>query len=118
MSQTIFLANGSTYPQDQLLTNNAFDPVKYEAVGPAYFSATNALYLLVENLSLSASVVHVFLFYWPQIKPLFLSLNPWNKTQHFVHDAHYHKMQVYKKGALPPLFVPLRVAVARPELQN
>lgn len=70
MSQSIFLANGSIYPQTEILTDNVFDASKYvcssffcafndlcwiehaiqEAIGPAYFSATNALYLLVENL--------------------------------------------------------------------
>lgn len=32
-----------------------------------------------------------------EIKPFFLSLNPWNKTKHFVHDPHYIKLQVYKQ---------------------
>lgn len=32
-----------------------------------------------------------------EIRPFFLSLNPWNKTKHFVHDPHYIKLQVYKQ---------------------
>jgi hypothetical protein len=35
-----------------VLTDNKFDPTKFEQIGPAYFSATNALYLLTSNVSL------------------------------------------------------------------
>ncbi|CDZ98289.1 Sexual differentiation process protein ISP4 [Phaffia rhodozyma] len=97
MSQSIFTANGTVYPQSDILTDNVFDESKYAAVGPAYFSATNALYLLVENLSLSSTIVHTFLFYWPEIKPFFVGMNPWNKTRFEINDPHFAKMQVYPK---------------------
>ena len=54
---------------------------------PAFFSATNALYLITSNLSLSACSTHVLLYHWADLKPFFLSLNPWNKSEYAVHDA-------------------------------
>jgi hypothetical protein len=63
MSQTIFNVEGEEYDQQSLLTNNRFDPAKYEQVGPARFSATNALFLLVDNLSIGAALVHVGLWH-------------------------------------------------------
>ncbi|KAI0918718.1 hypothetical protein AcV5_002635 [Taiwanofungus camphoratus] len=97
MSQAIFAQDGSQYNQTALLTDGKFDPVKYAELGPAYFSATNALYLITSNLSLGAVLTHVLLFNWNDIKPFLLSLNPWNKTEHHVHDAHYEKLKVYKQ---------------------
>lgn len=46
--------------------------------------------------SIGATVVTTGLFYWQDIKPFFVSLNPWNKTVRIIHDEHYTKMQVYK----------------------
>lgn len=50
MSQALFNTTAGQYPQDQVLTNGKFDPAKYDEVGPARFSATNALFLMVDNL--------------------------------------------------------------------
>ncbi|EJF61684.1 OPT oligopeptide transporter [Dichomitus squalens LYAD-421 SS1] len=97
MSQAIFAADGSQYNQTALLTNGKFDPVKYEQLGPAFFSATNALGLMTSNLSLGATFTHVFFWHWQDIKPFIKSFNPWNKTQQVVHDPHYEKMKVYKQ---------------------
>ncbi|KZT11134.1 OPT oligopeptide transporter [Laetiporus sulphureus 93-53] len=97
MSQAIFAENGSQYDQTALLTDGKFDATKYAELGPAYFSATNALYLITSNLSLGAIVTHVALYNWKDLKPFVLSLNPWSKTQFLVHDAHYEKMKVYKQ---------------------
>ncbi|KAH9919812.1 OPT oligopeptide transporter protein-domain-containing protein [Fomitopsis serialis] len=80
MSQAIFAEDGSEYNQTALLTNGRFDPEKFEKLGPAYFSATNALGLVTANLSLGA-----------------LSMNPWNKSVFLVYDVHYEKMKVYKQ---------------------
>jgi hypothetical protein len=63
MSQTIFNVEGKEYDQAALLTNNRFDETKYEAVGPARFSSSNALFLIVNNLSIGAALVHVFLWH-------------------------------------------------------
>ncbi|KAH9833277.1 OPT oligopeptide transporter [Rhodofomes roseus] len=97
MSQDIFAENGSVYDQTALLSDGKFNATKYEELGPAYFSATNALYLITSNLSLGAIVTHIALFHWNDLKPFVLSLNPWNKTEHLVHDAHWEKMKVYKQ---------------------
>jgi len=97
MSQAIFNETGAQYNQTALLTNGRFDPVKYAELGPAFFSATNALGLITSNLSLGAVVTHVALFHWKDLKPFVLSLNPWNKTQYLVYDAHYEKMKAYKQ---------------------
>ncbi|OBZ65710.1 Oligopeptide transporter 3 [Grifola frondosa] len=97
MSQAIFAQDGTQYNQTALLTNGKFDPVKYEQLGPAFFSATNALYLITSNLSLGATVTHVAFWHWRDLKPFILSLNPWNKTPQIVHDVHYEKMKVYKQ---------------------
>ncbi|KAI0333608.1 OPT oligopeptide transporter [Cubamyces sp. BRFM 1775] len=97
MSQAIFAEDGSQYNQTALLTDGKFDPVKYEQLGPAFFSATNALYLMTSNLSLGATVTHVFFWHWQDIKPFLKTFNPWNKTPLVVHDPHYEKMKVYKQ---------------------
>ncbi|KAI0732700.1 OPT oligopeptide transporter [Fomitopsis betulina] len=96
-SQDIFAENGSVYNQTALLSNGKFNATKYEELGPAYFSATNALYLITSNLSLGALVTHIALYHWSDLKPFILSLNPWNKTEYLVHDAHWEKMKVYKQ---------------------
>jgi hypothetical protein len=70
MSQAIFDTDGNTYNQTAILTNNRFDQEKYDAVGPAWFSATNALFLLVDNLSIGAAIVHAGLFYGKDLYPL------------------------------------------------
>ncbi|KZT09762.1 OPT oligopeptide transporter [Laetiporus sulphureus 93-53] len=97
LSQAIFAENGSQYDQTALLTNGKFNATKYAELGPAYFSATNALYLITTNLSMGAIVTHVFLFHWNDLKPVFQVLNPWNKSQYLVHDVHYEKLKVYKQ---------------------
>ncbi|KAK7694019.1 hypothetical protein QCA50_003595 [Cerrena zonata] len=96
MSQAIFASDGTQYNQTALLTDGRFDPVKFQQLGPAWFSATNALYLITSNLSLGAVVTHVALYHWDDIKPFFRSLNPWNKTPLVINDEHYEKMKVYK----------------------
>ncbi|EPS95668.1 OPT oligopeptide transporter [Fomitopsis schrenkii] len=97
MSQDIFAENGSVYNQTALLSNGKFNATKYEELGPAYFSATNALYLITSNLSLGALVTHIALYHWSDLKPFVLSMNPWNKTEYLVHDAHWEKMKAYKQ---------------------
>ena len=80
------------------------------ALQPAYFSATNALYLITSNLSLGALVTHIALFHWSDIRPFVLSLDPWNKTEHLVHDAHWEKMKAYKQIPRWWYFIVLAVA--------
>lgn len=75
MSQALFDSTGNVYNQSLILdANGDFDKSKYADVGPAYFSATNALFLVVDNLSIGAALVHVFLFNWKDIKPAFAAL--------------------------------------------
>ncbi|KAJ7890764.1 OPT oligopeptide transporter [Mycena leptocephala] len=97
MSQDLFNATGSPYNQSLILTDGKFDPVKYEQVGPAFFSATNALGLITQNLAMGATTSHVFLFYWPEIKPFIMGMNPWSKYKHVVHDEHFEKMKRYER---------------------
>ncbi|KAI0707763.1 OPT oligopeptide transporter [Earliella scabrosa] len=96
MSQAIFATDGTQYNQTALLTNGKFDPEKYAQLGPAWFSATNALYFMTSNLSLGATFTHVFFWHWQDIKPFLKTFNPWNKTPLVVHDPHYEKMKAYK----------------------
>ncbi|KAJ7231380.1 OPT oligopeptide transporter [Mycena rebaudengoi] len=96
MSQELFNATGSPYNQSLILTDGKFDPVKYEQ--PAFFSATNALGLITQNLAMGATTVHVFLFYWPEIKPFIIGMNPWSKYKHVVHDEHFERqMKRYER---------------------
>lgn len=97
MSQALFNQDGSEYNQTLILTDGKFDQAKFDTVGPAYFASTNTLSLITQNMAMGATTVHVFLFYWPEIKPFVMGLNPWNKHVHIVHDEHYEKMKIYKK---------------------
>jgi hypothetical protein len=70
MSQAIFDGDGNPYNQTAILTDNRFDQAKYDQVGQAWFSSTNALFLLVDNLSIGAAIVHAGLFYGKDLYPL------------------------------------------------
>ncbi|EMD32181.1 hypothetical protein CERSUDRAFT_126869 [Gelatoporia subvermispora B] len=118
MSQAIFASNGSQYNQTALLTNGRFDPEKYAELGPAWFSATNALYLITSNLSLGAVFTHVLLWHWNDLKPFVIALNPWNKEEYLVHDPHYEKMKAYKQIPRWWYFVVLGVAYAIAQATN
>ncbi|KAI0822753.1 OPT oligopeptide transporter [Trametes gibbosa] len=118
MSQAIFAEDGTQYNQTGLLTNGKFDPVKYEQLGPAFFSATNALYLITSNLSLGATFTHVFFWHWADIKPFLKTFNPWNRTPLVVHDPHYEKMKIYKQVPRWWYFVLLACAYAIAQATN
>ncbi|KAI0364037.1 OPT oligopeptide transporter [Pilatotrama ljubarskyi] len=118
MSQAIFAEDGTQYNQTALLTDGKFDPKKYETLGPAFFSATNALYLMTSNLSLGATFTHVFYWHWQDIKPFLKTFNPWNKTPFEVHDAHNEKMKVYKQIPRWWYFALLAVAYAIAQATN
>ncbi len=114
MSQAIFDTNGNEYNQTAILTNGRLDKAKYESVGQAYFSATNALFLIVDNLSIGAALTGVFLFNWQELKPLLGTFNIRGLKRRFSngwrfalmgdgeefdpenHDEHYAKMKIYK----------------------
>ncbi|KAI0748321.1 OPT oligopeptide transporter [Daedaleopsis nitida] len=118
MSQAIFAEDGSQYNQTALLTDGKFDPVKYEQLGPAFFSATNALYFMTSNLSLGATFTHVFFWHWQDIKPFLKSFNPWNKEVQVVHDPHWEKMKAYKQIPRWWYFVLLAAAYAIAQATN
>lgn len=42
---------------------------------------------------MSATLVHVILFYGEQLKPFIYAMNPWNKNVTVVHDEHYIVMK-------------------------
>ncbi|KAH9934458.1 OPT oligopeptide transporter [Epithele typhae] len=118
MSQAIFAEDGTQYNQTALLTNGKFDPAKYAELGPAFFSATNALGFMTSNLSLGATFTHVFFWHWQDIKPFLKTFNPWNKEEFVVHDAHYEKMKVYKQIPRWWYFVLLAAAFAIAQATN
>ncbi|KIY66394.1 OPT superfamily oligopeptide transporter [Cylindrobasidium torrendii FP15055 ss-10] len=110
MSQALFNATGGEYDQSLLLTDSKFDPVKYAEIGPAYFSATNVLSMITQNLAMGATSVHVFLFYWDDIKPFLALFNPWHKGERFIHDEHFTAMKRYKQ--IPKYWWGILLAVA------
>ncbi|KAH8099561.1 OPT oligopeptide transporter [Cristinia sonorae] len=118
MSQAIFASDGSQYNQTALLKDGRFDPEAYAKLGPAWFSATNALYLITSNLSLGATFTHVLLYHWNDLKPFVSSLNPWNKTPLVINDEHYEKMKVYKPIPRWWFFVVLGAAYAIAQATN
>ncbi|TFY56328.1 hypothetical protein EVG20_g8969 [Dentipellis fragilis] len=94
MSQDLFYENGTTYNQTLILTNNVFDHEKYLEQGPAFFSASNAWFLLVSNLALGSCLVHVFLWNWSDISGAFQFTQFRKGFQ--VDDPHYAEMLKYK----------------------
>jgi hypothetical protein len=81
---------------------------------PAFFSSTNALFLIVDNLSIGAALTGVFLFNWKDLAPLGRLLDVrglkqrcTNGWRYFLFgdgvehdpdndDEHYAKMKAYK----------------------
>ncbi|KZT24758.1 OPT oligopeptide transporter [Neolentinus lepideus HHB14362 ss-1] len=95
MSQALFNEDGSEYNQTLILTNNEFDSEKYAQQGPAYFSASNAWFLLVSNLALGSCLVHVLLWHWNQISGAFKFIGL--RHGHDVDDPHHNVMKKYKQ---------------------
>lgn len=94
MSQDLFYANGTLYNQTLILTNNVFDADKYATVGPAYFSASNAWFLLVSNLALGSCIVHVLLWHWNEVSDGFKLTYLLKPTE--IDDPHHNEMKKYK----------------------
>lgn len=94
MSQALFYENGTQYDQTLILTNNEFDPVKYAEQGPAYFSASNAWFLLVSNLAIGACLVHVYLWHWDRIVGAFKFTG--FRGSNNIDDPHHNVMKKYK----------------------
>jgi len=59
-----------------------------------FFSASNALFLLVSNLALGSCLVHVFLWHWSSIKGAFTASNLRGKVD--IKVEHHEKMKIYK----------------------
>ncbi|KAI0266258.1 OPT superfamily oligopeptide transporter [Gloeopeniophorella convolvens] len=95
MSQDLFYQNGTQYDQSLILTNNVFDPFKYQEQGPAFFSASNAWFLLVSNLALGSCLVHVLLWHWSEISGAF-KFSYLLSGGSDVDDPHYNEMKKYK----------------------
>ncbi|KAI0312705.1 OPT oligopeptide transporter protein-domain-containing protein [Amylostereum chailletii] len=94
MSQALFYLNGTQYDQTLILTDNAFDESKFAAQGPAYFSASNAWFLLVSNLALGSCLVHVLLWHFNEISGAFNFSYLFNATN--IDDPHHNEMKKYK----------------------
>ncbi|TFK46550.1 OPT oligopeptide transporter [Heliocybe sulcata] len=94
MGQGLFNEDGTVYNQTLILTNNVFDPEKYAEQGPAYFTASNAWFLLVSNLALSSCLTHVFLWHWKEIAGAFKFSG--FRRGYEVDDPHHNVMKKYK----------------------
>lgn len=68
MSTSLFDSNGDSYNQTAVLTNNVLDPDKLAAYGLPRYTTTYAIALICYNLALGASVTHVLVWYWGDLK--------------------------------------------------
>lgn len=68
MSTSLFDSNGDSYNQTAVLTDNVLDPEKLAVYGLPRYTATYAIALICYNLALGASVTHVLVWYWADLK--------------------------------------------------
>ncbi|KAI9324115.1 OPT oligopeptide transporter [Zopfochytrium polystomum] len=94
MAQDLFFYNGSVYDQTLILdANNQLNKTALDEVGLPYFSATNAYYLLVNNMSITAAVTHTLLWNHAEIFGAFKALFSADTEE----DVHYKVMKKYKE---------------------
>ncbi|KAJ3112022.1 hypothetical protein HK100_002470, partial [Physocladia obscura] len=67
MAQGLYRANGTSFKQANILTNNTLDEAKYAAYGQPYYSVSWAFNTMMQNMSVTAGVVHVILWHGPEI---------------------------------------------------
>lgn len=69
MSTALFGPDGGTYNQSAILTpDNALDPAKLAAFGLPRYTATYAVSQMCYNFSLGASLVHVCVWHWKELR--------------------------------------------------
>ncbi|KAI8834203.1 OPT oligopeptide transporter protein-domain-containing protein [Chytriomyces cf. hyalinus JEL632] len=67
MAQGLYLATGKKYNQSKILTNNALDEDKYAAYGQPYYASSWAFNTMMQNMSVTAGIVHVILWHGSDI---------------------------------------------------
>ncbi|KAH8919014.1 OPT superfamily oligopeptide transporter [Atractiella rhizophila] len=93
LSQLLFLENGSVFDQTTILTDKfELDEAKLAEVGLPWFSATQTVTAIGNSLSFGATVTHLILWYWKDIKDAVIK-----SRRGTIEDAHYEKMKVYKE---------------------
>ena len=81
LSPTLFSGNSTAskyvkYNQTLILSNNVVDQKLLSRYGLPYLSATHVLGMTVVNISIMASITHVFLWHWDDIKSALLIFTP------------------------------------------
>ncbi|SCV68960.1 BQ2448_1980 [Microbotryum intermedium] len=91
LGSTLFYGNGSLYNQSLILDqDHQLNKTALAIQGLPSFTWTRAVYNIGTNLSITASIVHVLLWYHPRI------IEAWTKWRGKLQDdAHYLKMQAY-----------------------
>ncbi|TPX75856.1 hypothetical protein CcCBS67573_g02877 [Chytriomyces confervae] len=67
MAQGLYQANGKKYNQTRILSNDALDEAKYAAYGQPYYSTSWAFNTMMQNMSVTAGIVHVALWHGKDI---------------------------------------------------
>lgn len=68
MSTSLFDSTGASYNQSAVLTNNELDQAKLLEYGLPRYTTTYAVAQICYNLALGASVTHVLLWFWGDLK--------------------------------------------------
>ncbi|EIM86534.1 OPT oligopeptide transporter [Stereum hirsutum FP-91666 SS1] len=97
MSTSLFDSNGDSYNQTAVLTNNVLDPEKLAVYGLPRYTATYAIALICYNLALGASVTHVLVWHWPDLKRAFGGMRFLKNGQDNIDDPHYAVMRKYNE---------------------
>lgn len=79
MSEELWTVDGSPYNQSLVMdADGQIDPALVTAYGLPYMSPTYVVYLVVTNMSISATMVHMYFYHWNAIKPAFAWMYPKN----------------------------------------
>ncbi|KAG9284968.1 hypothetical protein G9A89_009778 [Geosiphon pyriformis] len=85
----IYQKSGALYDQNAIITNNQFDPVKYETYGRLYISPYFAFCYAISFAALTALITHVYLYYGKEI------LDRFRDSRKDEPDIHTKLMEVY-----------------------
>ncbi|KZV85364.1 OPT superfamily oligopeptide transporter [Exidia glandulosa HHB12029] len=97
MSTSLFGSDGETYNQTAILTpDSRLNMTALQSIGLPRYTATYAVSQLAYNLSLGASIVHIFLWNWKDLKSAFGKFN-FMRNVHDIDDPHYIEMKKYKE---------------------
>ncbi|KAJ7107983.1 peptide transporter MTD1 [Mycena crocata] len=91
LSQELFYENGTAYDQLSILDDNfRLDEAALEVQGLPWFATSNVLYKIGVNLSIGATITHVFLWYRKDIIHVIRRYRAGDS-----YDPHLAKMKVY-----------------------